>query len=223
MKRLFIPLCTEPYAWFVNGTKEWELRKLSGSFNPKRIKIGQLVELRKGYVAKNGVCWGKVVDCQAFSSLKDVFMHIPYVKIIKAYSVEDAINYTCNLLKISYEGPSDLVAIKIQPLTVLGEIIFDDKYIPLIQDGRKTTTIREGVRSYPSGLYNAFNKSKNKCILIRVKNTETTFLKFLNDNNAITDGYESIEVLKNDLRLYYPNLNNDSHVTIVQFEEVLVP
>ena len=157
MKHLFLALCSEPYKWFNDGIKEWELRKLSKTLNPNKVHIGDIAELRRGYVAKNGILWGKVTECKVFSSLKEVFSIVPYDKIIKAETLSDAIHFVSNLMHISYESQIDLMAIKIEKLPVFGEIIFDDVYLPMITNGIKTTTVREGVRNYSPGLYNAFN------------------------------------------------------------------
>ena len=221
MKRLFIPLCSDPFNWFLSGEKEWELRKQSGQFNPDRIEIGSYAELRRGYSAKNGICWGKVTDCKSFTSLKDVFSVIPYQKIIKASSLTDAKDYTCGLLGISYDSQVDLVAIKIEKIDIIGEILFHDRYFPLLLSKMKTTTIRQGIRHYQEGYYNAINNDKSKCVLIRVIKTEIIEFGLLTDINATSDGYQSAMQLKSDLLKFYPSLSYDSPMTIISFEEVL--
>ncbi len=215
MKRLFIPLCTEPFNWFVSGEKEWELRRRSSKYNKDQIIIGDTVELRRGYVARNGVCWGKVTDCREYSSLKEVFSEIPYQKIIRAGSLAEATDYVTNLMGLSYDGRADLIAIRIERIEMKGEILFDNRYLPMILAKEKTTTIRQGIRSYPEGFYNAFNTSRTKCILIKVIKTETTTFEQLKDDNAKTDGYLSVEQLKQDLLKFYPDLNSGSPMTIV--------
>lgn len=220
MRRLFIPLCSDPFNWFESGEKEWELRKKLKQFNPNNIEIGSYVELRRGYVAKNGVSWGRVIDCKTFSSLKDVFASIPYQKIVRADNAEQAVDYVCNLLGISPDTQVDLVAIKIEKVSILGEISFEDQYMPMLVSGEKTTTVREGIRSYPPGFYNAFNNNKTKCVLIRVTKTEITKYGLLDDTRAATDGFNSTDQLKEELLKYYPYLTDDSPMTTIFFEVV---
>ena len=220
MKRLFIPLCSDPFNWFETGEKEWELRKKSKQFNPDYIEIGSYVELRRGYIAKNGVSWGRVTDCKAFSSLNDVFALIPYNKIVRADSTEYAVDYVCALLEISPDTQVDLVAIKIEKIPILGEISFADQYLPMLASGEKTTTVREGIRSYPPGFYNAFNNTKTKCVLIKVTKTEIKKYGLLDDTRATTDGFDSAGQLKKELLKYYPYLTDDSLMTTVFFEVV---
>ena len=218
MKRLFIPLCSDPFTWFETGEKEWELRKQSKRFNPENIEIGSYVELRRGYVAKNGVSWGRVTDCKTFSSFKDVFSSIPYHKIVRADNEEQAVDYICSLLDLSPDTQVDLVAIKIERVSILGEISFADQYLPMLASKEKTTTVRDGVRFYPPGFYNAFNNNKTKCLLIRVTKTEITKYGSLDDTRAATDGFDSAEQLKKELLKYYPYLTNNSPMTTVFFE-----
>ena len=218
MKRLFIPLCTDPFNWFESGEKEWELRKKSKQFNPDSIEIGSYVELRRGYVAKNGVSWGRVIDCKTFSSLKDVFASIPYQRIVRADNEEKAVDYVCTLLEIMPDTQVELVAIKIETITILGEISFADKYLPMLASGQKTTTVREGIRTYPPGFYNAFNNNKTKCVLIKVTKTEITKYGLLDDTRAATDGFDSASQLKEELLKYYPFLTDVSPMTTVFFE-----
>lgn len=220
MRRLFIPLCSDPFNWFESGEKEWELRKKSKQFNSDNIEIGSYVELRRGYVAQNGVSWGIVTDCKTFSSLKDVFSSISYHKIVRADNEEQAVDYVCTLLGISPDTLVDLVAIKIEKVSTMGEIIFADQYLPMLVSGEKTTTVREGIRSYPPGFYNAFNNNKTKCVLIKVTKTEITKFGSLDEMRAATDGFDSAVQLKGELIKYYPHLTDDSPMTIVFFEVV---
>lgn len=219
MKRLFIPLCTEPFRWFKEGKKEWELRKISRKFNSDIIYIGETVELRRGYIAKNGVIWGKVTDCQTFISLKEVFSAIPYNRIVDAENEKQAMQYICKIMDIPSDDLSGFVAIRIEKIDTLGEIIFEDKFLPLIREGHKTSTIRNGIRHYFPGFYTAYNDTRTKCELLKVSGTELTKYGQLTDDNATKEGYEFVEELKVELLRYYPDLTNDSTMTIIYFEE----
>ncbi len=219
MKRLFIPLCTEPFIWFETGKKEWELRKCSHVFNPDNIYIGETVELRRGYIAKNGVIWGKVTDCKTFTSLKEVFSDIPYNRIVVAEDEMKAAQYICSLMDISFDGLSDFVAIRIEKIDTIGEIIFEDKLLPMLKDGRKSSTIRNGIRHYAPGFYSAFNDSRTRCELLKVRRTELTKYGQLTDDSTTTEGYDLVKELKDDLLRFYPDLTDESTMTIVYFEE----
>lgn len=99
----------------------------------------------------------------------------------------------------------------------VGEIIFANKFFPMITAGKKTTTVRAGKRFYDEGVYDVFNPSKEAHMLIRVEKVEHTTFSKLTDKTALTDGFSSAEELKNELLQFYPNLTDDSVVTIVYF------
>ena len=42
-----------------------------------------------------------------------------------------------------------------------GEIVFASKFIDMIDNGVKTTTVRSGVRTYTPGVYDLFNPAKS--------------------------------------------------------------
>jgi ASCH domain len=47
--RLFVPLATDPYQWFLSGQKRWEVRRQRGAFSLHHVTQGRRVELRRGY------------------------------------------------------------------------------------------------------------------------------------------------------------------------------
>jgi hypothetical protein len=97
-------------------------------------------------------------------------------------------------------------------------INFDAEYVDSILQGRKITTVRKGVKSYPVGKtveltvnYKPFAKAKvTKVVVKRVKE--------LTDDDAIRDGFESKEQLLNALKRIYGEVNENDLVTIVHFE-----
>lgn len=218
MRKLFIPLCSDPFKWFQDGTKEWELRKQRASFNKKTINVGQVVELCRGYVAKNGVLWGRVCEVREYHSLREVLEDIPFSSIVNLDDLESAIEYICQLMNISLDEPEDFIAIRIKKIPTMGEIVFDKKFLGMIKNGNKTTTVRRGAREYLPGYYCAYNDARTSCELINVKNTRLTEFGLLSTDVAITDGYSSVEQLKSDLHAYYPDLFDSSIMTIVCFE-----
>lgn len=68
--RLFVPLKKEPFNWFLQGCKTWELRGISGRFNKDKVKSGKSVELRKGYNGDS--LWGVIANCKTFDKLKNI-------------------------------------------------------------------------------------------------------------------------------------------------------
>jgi len=55
MKPLFIPLNTEHYNAFENGSKVWEFRLYGKRWNEKTCEIGRPVTLSKGYGKQNRI------------------------------------------------------------------------------------------------------------------------------------------------------------------------
>ena len=72
MKALFIPLKSEYYEAFANGTKTEELRKFGPRWNSETCKVGRKVILSKGYGKESrlaGTIWKfKVQAGTTFSS-----------------------------------------------------------------------------------------------------------------------------------------------------------
>ena len=66
--RLFLPLNTDRYDMFFNGSKTWEIRGESNRFNIDTVRTGRAVEIRKGY-QKKGALWGKIGRIQITSDI----------------------------------------------------------------------------------------------------------------------------------------------------------
>ncbi|WP_456327717.1 ASCH domain-containing protein [Archaeoglobus sp.] len=97
-------------------------------------------------------------------------------------------------------------------------INFDAEYVESIIQGKKITTVRKGVKSYPVGRiveltvnYKPFAKAKVKKVVVKR-------VKELTDEDAIRDGFESKEDLLNALKKIYGEINENDLVTIVHFE-----
>lgn len=102
------------------------------------------------------------------------------------------------------------------------KILFAEKFFPMIRDGRKTTTVRSGVRvrDYAIGECLALDPEQVKGFVINIKTLQVSTYGELNEEIAKTDGFESLSKLKYELRTFYPELVNSSYVTIVSFEYV---
>ncbi len=97
-------------------------------------------------------------------------------------------------------------------------INFDAEYVESIIQGKKITTVRKGVKSYPVGRiveltvnYKPFAKAKVKKVVVKR-------VKELTNEDAIRDGFESKEDLLNALKKIYGEINENDLVTIVHFE-----
>jgi len=89
-------------------------------------------------------------------------------------------------------------------------------FLPLIYKGEKTTTIRKGRLDFleeckellfDCGYHGTAKVKINSLIYLRAK--------YLREIDAISDGFCSLDSLKKNLREFYPDLKEDSWVTIV--------
>lgn len=102
------------------------------------------------------------------------------------------------------------------------EILFDAKFLPMIKDGIKTTTVRSRNRmsEYELGKCDAYDADKNEHIVINIKSLTLTRFGLLTEEVAKTDGFASLAELKSELLTFYPTLADTDVVTIVGFEYV---
>lgn len=105
-------------------------------------------------------------------------------------------------------------------LSIVGELLFEDSFFSLISDGKKTSTIFYDDYQYTRGYYNAYDNEKKHCILLRVCTIQSTKFKELTDENAITEGFSSLQELKDRLMRFHPDLVDESQLTIIYFREV---
>lgn len=100
-----------------------------------------------------------------------------------------------------------------------GEIVFASKFIDMIDDGVKTTTVRSGVRNYEPGTYDLYNPAKSVHGYVKIKGTSVIMFGQLTDEIAKTDGFSSVNELKNELLRFYPYLKLSDPVTVVYLEK----
>lgn len=81
IKRLFVPLASQPFRWFESGEKRWELRRFGRQFNDKRVCIGREVELRRGYSTQDSI-WGEINSVVVADSIADFFKKVPFSEVI---------------------------------------------------------------------------------------------------------------------------------------------
>ena len=89
------------------------------------------------------------------------------------------------------------------------------RFLPFVRSGAKTSTIRQGVRSWTVGpaIINSHGEEIKVCI------TEVRFASVasLTDADALKDGFKSLCELLQALREFYPNLSPSDKITIASF------
>jgi hypothetical protein len=111
--RLFVPLARDPFRWFVDGRKKWELRRYGRQYTPENVPVGRRVELRLGYSTKESL-WGTVVEVLLASNISVFFSKIDYKIVIpSASSREEAIETAHTILNVPLESETPVFAFKV--------------------------------------------------------------------------------------------------------------
>ncbi|WP_227376262.1 ASCH domain-containing protein [Haladaptatus halobius] len=210
--RLFVPLSTRPFKWFENGAKRWEVRRYGGQFTHSHVYKGRIVELRKGYSSEEKI-WGQIKEIISTKELERIFKNVPYHQIIPdANSSEEAIEKTTHIL--NGRNSDGYIAFKIDKN--MEHIEIDDEFISDIESGRKETTIRRGFRNYETGPAIIFTEERK--IPIIIKNVTYKFINQLTNYDARRDGFTNQTELIDTLDNFYPGINENTPITIVEFE-----
>lgn len=212
-RRLFVPLSAEPFEWFSSGAKSWEVRRNKGAFRVDLLAEGRRVELRRGYTGKS--LWGTLAEAVVASDVADLFGRISFKAAVPtATSALGAGAFVETLLG----QDSELVAFRVEldPADAdTTEIRFDPTFLESVDSGKKTTTVRAGHRSYNAGpLILRFGETARDAVLLQCR---FTTLGALTENDAQTDGFQSVRELITALLRYYPDLIETSPITIVEF------
>ncbi len=100
-------------------------------------------------------------------------------------------------------------------------INFDPEYVFDILEGKKVTTVRRGIKSYPVGKIVELTVSNSKPFaLAKVKKVVVKRVKELSDEDAVRDGFRNRDELLAALRRIYGDIKGDEFVTVVHFEVV---
>lgn len=102
--RLFVPLSQDPFTWFAENKKTWELRRMRGQYTERQIYQGRPIELRLGYNT-NCKLWGIINKVITGASIESVLTKIGSFESVipTASSLKDAADKAHNILK----SPSD--------------------------------------------------------------------------------------------------------------------
>jgi hypothetical protein len=107
----------------------------------------------------------------------------------------------------------------------MSELKFDNKFKTMIENGEKIQTIRNHLKK---GLK---ENTITDCMFINEKGTitglghlkilkiESKPFKDLSSYDAIFEGYRSVDILKNGLLNYYPELEDNDNVYIIRFKK----
>lgn len=95
------------------------------------------------------------------------------------------------------------------------EIGLAEQFIPLIESGLKTTTVRMGKRDYSVGPADLI--SGDVRIPIIIQNVSFCRLRELTEHDARADGFAQRDQLLSTLKMFYPRIELNSPVTIVRF------
>jgi len=99
-------------------------------------------------------------------------------------------------------------------------INFDEEYVPLILQKRKKSTIRKGIKSYPARKVVDLTASSKPFARAIIKKAVIKRVGELTDEDALRDGFSSVEELIDALKKIYGRLQEEEFVTIVHFELV---
>ena len=214
LDRLFVPLSTEPYRWFTRGDKQWELRKRARQFTEKHVRSGRIVELRKGYSSKEST-WGVIKDVITANSVSETFDRVPFEHIVPtAESREEAAEDVSHILSLD-EGARSIGLIAFQVDRGIQVLDLADKFLPLVFDGRKRTTVRKGQRTIKKGP--ALLRSEEQTLPIKIVGKHYKKYSELTREDAVRDGFNSLQELRDALHEFYPDLADSDTVTVVEF------
>lgn len=90
------------------------------------------------------------------------------------------------------------------------------EYMPLVAEGRKRSTVRAGLVKIEPGAAEVV--SGLSTLPIQVTGMVVKRLDELGDDDARTDGFDSLFELRQALRRFYPGLGEGDPVSIVYFE-----
>jgi hypothetical protein len=220
-RRLFVPLATVSYEWWLSGKKRWEIRRARGAFAVDKLAIGRRVELRRGYQDAESALWGTVTGVESAESLEALLWRVPALEVIPdAVDTQGAIARASEILAVSPRERTLFVAFRIdvddsdvRPT----RIKFSPKYLQLVMDGRKTATVRRGQQTIPPGPAILGFGSKGE-LAAAVTAVTWTSTQSLDDADALRDGFANRKELLAALVGHYPDLRLNEPVTIVEFK-----
>jgi len=93
-----------------------------------------------------------------------------------------------------------------------------DTYYELVISRKKTSTIRYGFVFF-NDIITTLTFSNKPPVNVKIRKIEySKTFNDLSDLDAELDGYNCLDNLKNDIRKYYPTIEDSSPITIVYFD-----
>ncbi|MGA8142571.1 MAG: hypothetical protein WB987_01645 [Candidatus Acidiferrales bacterium] len=108
-----MPLSKEPYRWFAEGLKQWELRKYGRQYTERHVRVGRKVELRRGYSTRESL-WGVITEIVLAPNLHDFFAKVDYKIVVPvATSEKEAIQIAEKILRIPSHSGTPVFAFRV--------------------------------------------------------------------------------------------------------------
>ena len=103
----------------------------------------------------------------------------------------------------------------------LGDCIgINPEYWTLIDTGKKRSTIRRGIVDVVPGAIKMMHGG-GRSTPIRVLSARQCRAADLTVDDALLDGFDSLDEVQQELRRYYPDIVADSVLTIIEFSPIL--
>jgi len=103
-----------------------------------------------------------------------------------------------------------------------GELSLHPKHFEAVVTARKTSTIREGVLLFPRNCRLLLRFSpESPPLQVVVGDCPVKRVKDLSPKEIRADGFGDKDALLKELRQYYPTINEDSIITVVNFKPLL--
>jgi hypothetical protein len=99
-------------------------------------------------------------------------------------------------------------------------IALADEFFELIEKGIKRSTIRYKKRNYQCGDCEFYSETSEKTVKVKIENIEYKTFNELTEEDAIQDGFKSLNELKSVLKEFYPHANDKDDVTSVIFSKL---
>jgi hypothetical protein len=105
---------------------------------------------------------------------------------------------------------------KVEQVRYMAVIVTSDKGFQAFLAGRKSNTIRSGVRAtFPCNPITLVTKAGDSCTVL-CQEIDVKSLNQLTEEDAICNGHNSLAELLEDLREVYPELEQDDLVSVMQ-------
>lgn len=109
------------------------------------------------------------------------------------------------------------MGIKNRRFTYKGQIKISSSDMSLLQDGRKKCTVRVGIIDINGT--NLFMTDGKQRVKIRISEVDThRVYRELTDQDALDEGFSSLEELQKDLSKYYGKIDPEQPVTVIRFD-----